>query len=201
MKKTGILIVLAAFAASTQAAVILWEDTAPVGGNMSLTATTETAVTGSDTGHGDIGLFDAAEGAQYRNYNITGQDWSAYAGQEWTLSVDIYITSDQLADPNIADDSIYYSIGGVSAGWTTVGTLTADAWNTYTKSGTFTTDANALTNTSALFLNNDKNTDGALGANYYVDNFKLEVVPEPGTLGLIAVFGGGVLFIRRRFMM
>lgn len=26
-------------------------------------------------------------------------------------------------------------------------------------------------------------------------------IPEPGTLGLIAVFGGGVLFIRRRFMM
>ncbi|VGO12661.1 hypothetical protein PDESU_01214 [Pontiella desulfatans] len=27
------------------------------------------------------------------------------------------------------------------------------------------------------------------------------VIPEPGTLGLVAAFGGGVLFIRRRFMM
>lgn len=28
----------------------------------------------------------------------------------------------------------------------------------------------------------------------------LEAVPEPGTLGLVAAFGGAVLFIRRRFM-
>ncbi|MDZ8117792.1 PEP-CTERM sorting domain-containing protein [Pontiella agarivorans] len=32
-------------------------------------------------------------------------------------------------------------------------------------------------------------------------SYGFEIVPEPGTLGLIAVFGGGVLFIRRRFMM
>lgn len=29
---------------------------------------------------------------------------------------------------------------------------------------------------------------------------QLSVIPEPATLGLVAVFGGGVLFIRRRFM-
>lgn len=27
-----------------------------------------------------------------------------------------------------------------------------------------------------------------------------EAFPEPGTLGLVAVFGGGVLFIRRKLM-
>jgi hypothetical protein len=30
--------------------------------------------------------------------------------------------------------------------------------------------------------------------------FTMQAIPEPGTLGLIGVFGGGMLFIRRRFM-
>ena len=34
-----------------------------------------------------------------------------------------------------------------------------------------------------------------------IDNVSLTVIPEPATLGLIASFGAGVLFIRRRFMM
>lgn len=34
----------------------------------------------------------------------------------------------------------------------------------------------------------------------WLDNISVTVIPEPATLGLVAVFGGGVLFIRRRFM-
>lgn len=30
---------------------------------------------------------------------------------------------------------------------------------------------------------------------------QFELIPEPATLGLVAAFGGGILFIRRRFMM
>lgn len=33
------------------------------------------------------------------------------------------------------------------------------------------------------------------------DHLTVGVIPEPATLGLVAVFGGGILFIRRRFMM
>lgn len=33
-----------------------------------------------------------------------------------------------------------------------------------------------------------------------VDNFAVSVIPEPATLGLVAFFGGTVLFIRRRFL-
>ncbi|QBG47259.1 PEP-CTERM sorting domain-containing protein [Verrucomicrobia bacterium S94] len=32
-----------------------------------------------------------------------------------------------------------------------------------------------------------------------VSDFSIEVIPEPATLGLVAAFGGAVLFIRRRF--
>ncbi|WP_372846721.1 PEP-CTERM sorting domain-containing protein [Pontiella sp.] len=39
------------------------------------------------------------------------------------------------------------------------------------------------------------------GNNVFLDNVVVNaVIPEPATLGLVAVFGGGVLFIRRRFM-
>jgi hypothetical protein len=32
------------------------------------------------------------------------------------------------------------------------------------------------------------------------DDITLTAIPEPATLGMVAVFGGGILFIRRRFM-
>ncbi|WP_372807623.1 hypothetical protein [Pontiella sp.] len=34
----------------------------------------------------------------------------------------------------------------------------------------------------------------------WLDNVSVTVIPEPATLGLVAAFGGSVLFIRRRFM-
>lgn len=45
--------------------------------------------------------------------------------------------------------------------------------------------------------------NGALGQHTYVDNVALSgtVIPEPATMGLIVSFSGGLLFIRRRFMM
>jgi hypothetical protein len=33
-----------------------------------------------------------------------------------------------------------------------------------------------------------------------IDSVSLTQIPEPATLGLIAAFGGGIMFIRRRFM-
>jgi hypothetical protein len=32
------------------------------------------------------------------------------------------------------------------------------------------------------------------------DDITMTAIPEPATLGLVAAFGGGILFIRRRFM-
>jgi len=34
-----------------------------------------------------------------------------------------------------------------------------------------------------------------------IDNLSLSVIPEPATLGMVAAFGGGILFVRRLFMM
>lgn len=43
-------------------------------------------------------------------------------------------------------------------------------------------------------------TAGSAGHHLWLDNIGVSAVPEPATLGLVAVFGGAVLFIRRRFM-
>lgn len=41
----------------------------------------------------------------------------------------------------------------------------------------------------------------ALGANYINNGGTVVVIPEPATISLIAIMGGGLMFIRRRFML
>ena len=43
-------------------------------------------------------------------------------------------------------------------------------------------------------------TPSAGGHNAKFDNFSLEVIPEPATLGLMGVMGAAAIFIRKRFM-
>lgn len=168
---------IAALLSSSAAAFagILWEDQAPSGGNMQLAAVDELATLGMDTGRGNIGEFESAGLSQYRNYNGGNQDWSAYAGEPWTLSFDVYVSSAQMADANIADDTIYYKVVEESGGWTSVGSLNADQWNTLTFTGTFSEVSSELTSANTLVLNNSKNTHPASGPNYYIDNYRLVV--------------------------
>ena len=42
--------------------------------------------------------------------------------------------------------------------------------------------------------------DNAGGHHLFVDNVAVSTIPEPATMGLMAIFGGGVMFFRRRFM-
>ncbi|QBG45912.1 hypothetical protein EGM51_00235 [Verrucomicrobia bacterium S94] len=160
---------------------VLWDDQAPVGGNIALSATTESAVTGGDTGHGDIGEYKSdANTGQWGNYNSGADNWEQYAGVEWQLSVDVYITSAQLADTNITDDTMYYSVAGNTGGFTDVGelNLVPDSWNTVTWFGTMPINPNDLTAANAMVLFNDQLTHPA-GANLYLDNFKFETQSTP----------------------
>jgi hypothetical protein len=63
--------------------------------------------------------------------------------------------------------------------------------------GEFTAQANGA---QTIFAHNVsvEGTSNPLGL---INGFVLRSVPEPATLGLITAFGGGILFIRRRFMM
>lgn len=48
-------------------------------------------------------------------------------------------------------------------------------------------------------VNNSKATDGVVGT--YELSVSGTAIPEPATLGMVALFGGGLLFVRRRLMM
>ena len=43
--------------------------------------------------------------------------------------------------------------------------------------------------------------NGHFGADEAALNAQIGVIPEPATMGLIAVFGGGIIFVRRRLML
>lgn len=61
-----------------------------------------------------------------------------------------------------------------------------------TTTGTFSDDI--ITIHSDRYLGTDGDRAGIAG-------FKITTIPEPGTLGMVAVFGGGILFIRRKLML
>jgi hypothetical protein len=83
-----------------------------------------------------------------------------------------------------ADSYVEFLAGG--------GSLTAAYGGAFANFGAVTNDVNGI------FV--DTNAGGL----EFTDNgssFTVTSIPEPATLGLIAAFGGGLLFIRRRFML
>ncbi|VGO20423.1 PEP-CTERM sorting domain-containing protein [Pontiella sulfatireligans] len=78
-----------------------------------------------------------------------------------------------------------------AADWTTV----TNTLNLVTQSGL--TDLGDLT-IFGMHIGLDGNTTIATDA---IQLDHVTVIPEPATLGLITAFGGGILFVRRRFMM
>lgn len=71
--------------------------------------------------------------------------------------------------------------------------LTANTWTEVTGSFTVTAVGSTLLKSTFSQVNST--------ASFYIDDVTLTAVPEPATLGLVAAFGGGVLFIRRRLVM
>jgi hypothetical protein len=53
---------------------------------------------------------------------------------------------------------------------------------------------------AGFYIDATRGLNVAQGTNGGLRDFSIQAIPEPATLGLIAVFGGGILFIRRRFM-
>ena len=96
-------------------------------------------------------------------------------GQEYF--VQIWVEDDRFAGRTVTVDSSVTldkrNTGGETGQWAT---------------GTFTADAD----TQVI------NLTGSHGG--HANALSVQVIPEPATLGLIACFGGAILFIRRRFM-
>lgn len=91
--------------------------------------------------------------------------------------------------------------------------LDTGAWSTQVDSGSgfvdLVTDGTGMTSIDQIQLIIDASNGaweyGGAGGTatefVKIDSVTLTQIPEPATLGLIAAFGGGILFIRRRFMM
>jgi len=79
--------------------------------------------------------------------------------------------------------------------------LTATDWATLNTAdysyGTFS--ALTLDDVQSVGVWFDQSRNGL--TRFRVQDFQLNVIPEPATLGLVAAMGAGILFIRRRFMM
>lgn len=84
-----------------------------------------------------------------------------------------------------------YDLDGTHGGETTTyEDWTADQTFSFQVTGQNLVDAGATAGDELIIQFDSVNIN-------YLDN--VSVIPEPATLGLVAVFGGGILFIRRRF--
>lgn len=82
---------------------------------------------------------------------------------------------------------------------------TAGVFNTSTDLPDYDIDLTGLAdfeldaNGSVEFTLSFTGGNGAIGQHSYLDNVGVSSVPEPATLGLVAMMGGGIMFMRRRF--
>ncbi|MDF7824184.1 PEP-CTERM sorting domain-containing protein [Pontiellaceae bacterium B12227] len=205
MKKLAILTTVAVVALSAQANVVLYSND----GSSELNFGAGTVTTGTIGGRtGDFIAVDNdyTSGGGFINVNTGNIDFSGYDGQNYTVSYDIYSHAD--IDDNVynsVDDILMFDESGAATGaGKNYYNLDGQAsWTTYTRTGTVDLSAGADALANILFVSNTQSTSGEAGTppRYYLDNISVTVIPEPATLGLIGAFGGGILFIRRRFMM
>lgn len=125
------------------------------------------------------------------------QDWTAMAGQEYTLSVQGY----QTAGEQLTTEAAYLKVEWFDSGYGALGQSVLDtmtgsdpvgSWNTL--NGNAVAPANAAHGRITLGL---QDADGA-GAVFF-DNAVVDVVPEPGTLALFSLGILGFLRLRRKF--
>lgn len=194
MKKLAILMSLAMVAGVTSADLLWDDDTGGLNSGQNLTGGTLTAADGVG-GRDGVALLDLGSATgQWLNLNSGNIPLTSYAGQEYTFTYDLYVPA---ATTGLAGQSVYNTVEGGGNGWVVPATYTpTDTWFTKTRTGTIVGAADG----SVLVNINRGEAAPAAGTFVYLDNIKFEAIPEPATLGMVAVFGSGLLFIRRRFM-
>lgn len=149
--------------------------------------------------HGDAVWLGVAFNYQDENnfyvirYKNTGDDFQILAtttgGASWELFGGGH------AGENFVNDA-YYTINVASTVPHQFSYSIRKADNTLVASGNDTDSNSRFTGGYAGFYQSQTG-----GADAKFDNFSLEVIPEPSTLGLVGVFAAGALFIRRRLML
>ncbi|VGO18172.1 PEP-CTERM sorting domain-containing protein [Pontiella sulfatireligans] len=138
---------------------------------------------------GGVGNTLSAMSMSANNIGNVALRFAVQSGGNW------YVSSDYLD----VEGSLSYS----SANWATLTTATSASTSLMTAEGlTYDVLGSALDNiTAAGFFEEGGVVDSNARARVKFDTLTVEVIPEPATLGLVAAFGGGIILIRRRFMM
>ena len=123
-------------------------------------------------------------------------DGGIWCGRKWDLN-----TTYKMGDVG-ALSSGYHNF---AVDYDMVGSLITDVrvdglsvFSSLTNTTVFTEFHNNASYAGTAGFSFNSNAGGQTG---YLDNLSIVAIPEPATLGLIGVFGGGMLFIRRKFMM
>ncbi|WP_372808949.1 PEP-CTERM sorting domain-containing protein [Pontiella sp.] len=153
---------------------------------------------------GDGGLIEAA-GTDVYGDGLISNDQSA---RPTVSNVDFFLITFTGLDDNLTYNFV--------SGWDHDNGNFDTRWNVYsdnafsTVTDTFLTDATGGDNAGYGSFTGLTSSGGELylgltgdggAAQIVLSALTLEAIPEPATLGLVAVFGGAVLVIRRRFML
>ncbi len=141
-------------------------------------------------------------------------------GQSLAIQLDASQRADFMANSTFSIDVSVAATAGYTSGWSQVYAVSMNApgagwqdvasgspinfywWDgrpdeTQTLEIDYTAYRDAITTTDYIEIIFALNTGGGAPSQMYFDNAQL--VPEPATIGLLGVFGGGLLMFRRRF--
>ncbi len=162
-----------------------------------------------------LGLGDAYEGAHSINFDATNWTGGDYGFDRWGTMIDLGGTDNTIfsfaaknnnpalgnrialqlvefngtqAAPNLtAADEVHYFDTGAPGSWTEFQVPYA-----------VRNPATTMVNVMFKYYSTSDNVNFALAAgNYNIDS--IETIPEPATLGLLALFGGALVVFRRNF--
>jgi hypothetical protein len=117
----------------------------------------------------------------------TGTEWSStllYSQADYSSITDLQLTYTW----DLVNNTMSMAANGS-------GILTAGGTGTIAFSDTVAQDLTAVTNLKSFRTRQQGQGDSYME----LDTVTIEVIPEPATFGLVALFGGGILFVRRNF--
>lgn len=118
-----------------------------------------------------------------------------------TLNVDFIWASDDSRDTGTFSVDFFSSTDGSGASLGSVYSVAMDAGSAYDFTGWQEELISGLVPVGArsVTLAIATTRTGGSETNIWIDNIEGSVIPEPATIGLIGVFGAGLLVVRRRF--
>lgn len=146
------------------------------------------------------------------DYNLSGAvlhsantGYAIQSGDSFNISFDWRDASGWEANDQIRVAVVAYDNDSATTGtqvmrmWVSDKVTTAATWESV--SGTTAVVDQAVVGRTLFIQAYGVNGGAGTGDFARVDNIVVEQIPEPATLGLVVAFGGGILFIRRKFML